>query len=183
MTFPTPAIPSPSPYPPVTSLGAGTCASIGLTAAQCVVTGGNTITFTNTTLTPLSLPSFNLSGHEHIILTAPPVMGGAISNTYNINSVSLSGGSSIGVSTTSPNSTVTVSLAGKNPDGSEIPQVLDFAGGTYTNVTGCATCSNFDAALMQFAYGGTGELRMVGNSQACGDVLRAQCPGHLFRHG
>jgi hypothetical protein len=39
-------------------------------------------------------------------------------------------------------------------------------GGTYAAVQGCATCSNFDASMLQFIYGGTGAVKMTGNSGA-----------------
>lgn len=163
IAFATPPIPSPSPLAPVSSIGAGTCATLGLTAANCTVSG-STIYFTNTTSTPLTLPSFNLSGGGNIVLVAPTTS--TISNQYNFSSITLAGGSSVGVQTDVPSHVVTVNINGLDNGGNPIGTPISFAGGTYTAVTGCATCSNYDARILTFVYGGTGTISMVGNSQA-----------------
>src|SRR5204863_9928551 len=105
----------------------------------------------------------NLDAHISLVLTAPP--NPAISNTYNINSISLAGQSEISVSTTTPSSTVDVSISGKNPDSSPIAVPIDFVGGTFAapDLAACQTCSVYDANILEFMYGVTGEIRMTGN--------------------
>ena len=70
------------------------------------------------------------------------------------------------VSATSPTQAVLVNVVGKNPDNTDIATPINFVGGTYAAVVGCATCSAFDASMMQFVYGGSGEIIMTGNSGA-----------------
>jgi hypothetical protein len=43
---------------------------------------------------------------------------------------------------------------------------IDFVGGTFGAPSGCTTCSNFDASMLQFIYAGTGEIDLTGNSGA-----------------
>ena len=165
VNYPTPPIPPPSPPPAVsfTSLGtaAATCTALGLTAGtNCNVSGSNII-INNTSGTPLSLPSISLGAHINLVLTATSAPA-----QYNLNSISLSGGSEIKVSATAPTQAVLVNIVGKNPDNTDIAMPVDMVGGTFAAVEGCATCSAFDASMLQFVYGGTGEIRMTGNSGA-----------------
>jgi hypothetical protein len=44
-------------------------------------------------------------------------------------------------------------------------------------VTGCATCSIYDASMLQMAYGGTGELKVGGNNDS---VMTVYAPNALF---
>lgn len=170
ITFPTPAIPAPSPLPAVSLSAAGTsaatCPLLGLVAGVNCSVSGSTITIANTTATPLTLPSLNLDSHVSLVLTAPP--NPAISNTYNINSISLAGQAEVSVKTTTPAATVVVSVSGKNPDSSPIAVPIDFVGGTFAapDLSACPTCSVYDAKILEFMYGGTGEIRMTGNSGA-----------------
>ena len=165
VTYPAPPLPPPSLLPAVSLSSAGTtattCAALGLTpVTNCNVSGNNiTIQGTNVDGTPLSLPSISLQSHVNLILVASP--GPA---QYNLNSISLSGGSEIQVSATSPTQAVLVNIAGKNPDNSDIAVPVDLTGGSYAAVAGCATCSAFDASMLQFVYGGSGEIKMAGNS-------------------
>ncbi|MBZ5560508.1 MAG: pilus assembly PilX N-terminal domain-containing protein [Acidobacteriia bacterium] len=183
VAYPTPTIPAPSPLVAVASLDATTCANLNLTVganaiavkagtAQCYVdTTTNTITINGTNAgngTTLSLPTFNLAGGANIVLVAAPPTA-TIHNVYDINSISLNGGSSIGMSTTSATEGIIVNIAGENPDGSVITTPVDFTGGMTSTVdqsaTGCPTCSKYDASLLQLVYGGTGELKLGGNAQ------------------
>ncbi|MBI3490878.1 MAG: hypothetical protein HY047_03670 [Acidobacteria bacterium] len=161
VTYAAPTIPSPSLLPAVSiaSVDGTTCGLLGLTAANCSVSG-STITINGNGAT-LSLPSVSLASHVNLVLTASTP-----SAQYNFNSISLTGGSSIGVSATSTGQSVVVDVVGKNPDGTDIATPIDFTGGTYTSVTGCATCSSYDASMLQIVYGGSGSINMTGNSSA-----------------
>jgi hypothetical protein len=195
ISYPTPTIPPPSPIAAVTALAGvtvvagvtnnGTCGVLGLTIsalgaddvkqghAQCYVdTGTNTITINATNAgngTTLSLPTFDLSAHANLVLVAAPPAA-VNHNVYNVNSVLLNGGSSIGVSTTSATEGVIVNIAGKDAAGTVIATPVDFSGGMTATVdqnplTGCPACSQYDASLLQFVYGGTGQLILGGNAQ------------------
>jgi Tfp pilus assembly protein PilX len=163
VAYPSPTLPGPSALPSVaiSSPGAGTCALLGLTALNCSV-AGSTITITGTNLT---LPSVSLSAHTNIVITASSPAA-----QINFNSLSLSGGSTIGVAATSPTQGALIGIVGKNPDGTAIATPVDFTGGTYAAVTGCATCSAYDASMLQIVYGGTGQVNMTGNSGAAATV-------------
>ncbi len=163
VAYPTPQIPSPSPLPAAgISTVTGACALLGLTPTNCTENSASgTITIDGKGST-LSLPSLAVSAQIKIVLVAnqPPAR-------YNFNSISLAGGSSIGASATGPTQDVLVNIVGKNPDGTAIATPVDFTGGTYVSVTGCpTTCSNYDASMLQFIYGGTGEVKLTGNTQA-----------------
>jgi hypothetical protein len=174
VTYPPPVVPSPSPLADVGLSSGGdqatTCGALGLTpgaiadvsagTAQCNVTG-DTITINGNGST-LSLPTLSLSAGVDLVMVA----SGPVAAQYNFNSISLAGGSTIGASATSPTESVLVNVVGKNPDSSDIAVPIDFTGGTYAAVTGCGTCSDYDASILQFVYGGSGEIRMTGNSGA-----------------
>lgn len=166
VTYPTPARPAPSALPGVVinSADATTCALLGafLPPASCTVIGNDIIIDSGVADAEVSLPTVAMSGSVNIRLVAydPPTQ-------YNFNSLSLAAGAAIGIQATSPDQGVFVHIVGQAPDGSEIlPIPLDFTGGSYTTVTGCATCSNYDATMLQFVYSGTGEIKMEGNSSA-----------------
>ena len=95
----------------------------------------------------------------------------------NFNSISLTGGASVGITATSPNQGALLGIIGKNPDGTDIATPVDFRGGTYAGVTGCATCSQYDASMLQLLYAGTGDVEMTGNSAA---ALTVYAPNALF---
>ena len=165
ITYPTPTLPSPSLIPTVniSAVGVGTCTSLGLLATQCSVnTGTNTVTLTGA---GLSLPSVSLSSHVNLVITASSPAA-----QYNFNSISLSGGSTVSVAATSPSQGAIIGIVGKNPDGTSIATPLDFTGGTYAAVSGCATCSAYDASMLQILYGGTGTIAMTGNSGAAATI-------------
>jgi Tfp pilus assembly protein PilX len=170
VTYPTPSLPGPSLLPDVSisNPGATTCTDLGLTAANCSYSG-STITITGNNLT---LPSVSLSSHTNIVITASSPAA-----QINFNSISLSGGSSIGIAATSSSQGAIVGIVGKNPNGTTIATPVDLTGGTYASVTGCASCSAYDASMLQFVYAGTGEMKMTGNSGAAATVY---APNALF---
>ncbi len=167
VTYPPPTVPAPSPLPAVSLSSAGTavttCALLGLTVGtQCNVDSTtNTITINGNGAT-LTLPSISLSASVNLVLVA----AGPISAQYNFNSIQLTGQSSIAVSATSPTQSVLVNLSGVDNTGTAIATPLDLSGGTFAAVTGCATCSAFDASMLQFVYGGSGTITLRGNSGA-----------------
>ena len=163
VAYPSPTLPGPSPLAAVSisSPGPTTCTSLGLTALNCSYSG-STITITGNNLT---LPSVSLSAHTNIVITASSPAA-----QINFNSISLSGGSTIGIAATSPSQGAIIGVVGKNPDGSAIATPLDFTGGTYASVTGCASCSAYDASMLQIVYGGTGQLSMTGNSASAATI-------------
>jgi len=134
---------------------------------QCNVTGGNVVI--NGNGAPLTLPSITMTSHFTLVLVA-----NSPSAAYNINSLSLQGQAEIAVQATSPSQSVLVNVSGKNPDGSDIATPIDFAGGTFASVQGCGTCSNYDASMLQFLYGGTGNIVLTGNSGAAATFYAPQ---------
>ena len=184
VSYPSPTVPGPSPLAAVSLSSGGTsattCALLGLTPGtsvevaagtkQCNVTG-STVTV-NGNGASLTLPSLSLSSSTNIVITASSPAG-----QVNFNSISLSGGSSIGLSATLPSQGAIIGIVGKNPDGTTIATPVDFTGGTYTSVTGCATCSKYDASMMQIVYAGTGQIKMTGNS---GSAATIYAPNALF---
>ncbi len=188
VTYPEPTLPGPSLLPDVSLSSGGTsattCALLGLTpgtsaevsagTAQCNVTG-STITINSNGLSLPTLPSISLSSSVNLVLTASSPAA-----QYNFNSISLTGGSTVGVSATSSDQGVLVGIVGQNLDGSNIPTPLQLEGTSQTGLTGCATCSAYDASLLQFLYGGTGEIKMTGNTAM---VATVYAPNALFTLG
>jgi Tfp pilus assembly protein PilX len=170
VTYPSPTLPGPSLLPAVSisSPGAATCTSLGLTALNCSYSG-NTITLTGTNLT---LPSLSLTSGVNLLITASSPAA-----QINFNSISLAGHSTIGIKATSPSQGAIIGVVGKNPDGSTIATPIDFTGGSYTSVSGCASCSAYDASMLQIVYGGTAEMKMTGNSGAAATIY---APNALF---
>jgi hypothetical protein len=166
IVYPTPTLPGPSLLPAVSisSPGPTTCGLLGLTALNCSYSG-STITLIATPGVPLSLPSISLSSHTDLVITASSPAA-----QINVNSISLSGGSSVAIKATLPSQGVILGVVGKNPDNSNIDTPIDFTGGTYTSpdtsALGCPTCSKYDASMLQMVYGGTGEIKLTGNSGA-----------------
>jgi hypothetical protein len=134
-----------------------------LTSSNCTVSGSNIVIDGHGTT--LSLPAVTMSSHVNILLVAntPPAQ-------YNFNSITLNGGSTISISATSSTQAVLVDIVGQNPDGTSIDTPLDLRGGTFAAVTGCASCSNYDASMLQFIYGGSGTIQLTGNSGAAATV-------------
>ena len=167
--YPSPQLPAPSPLAKVTGAGV-TCAGLGLTALNCTVSG-STITLDGHGLT-LSLPEIDLQSHTNLVLTAsnPP-------SQYNVNSIQLEGGSTISIKATSPTEGVNLGIVGRTSAGVAIATPVDFTGGSQTAITGCATCSNYDASMLQMIYAGTGELKVGGNNNS---VMTVYAPNALF---
>jgi hypothetical protein len=160
VAYPTPQIPTQSSIATqAISTTTGACGALGLTASNCTVSGSNIVIDGHGST--LTLPGVQLSAHVNIVLVAnqPPAQ-------YNFNSVTLLGGSTIGIQAASPSQAVLVDVVGKNPDGSAIATPVDLSGGSYASVTGCASCSNYDASMFQFIYGGTGAFNFSGNNGA-----------------
>jgi hypothetical protein len=164
VSYPTPPAPAPSPIAAQSlSTTTGACGALGLTAANCTISGSNIVIDGHGTT--LTLPGVQMQAHVNIVLVAgqPPAQ-------YNFNSISLAGGSTIGVQATSPSQSALVEISGQNPDGSAIATPVDLTGGSYASVTGCSSCSNFDASMLQFIYDGTGEFKFSGNNGSAATV-------------
>lgn len=179
IAYPTPQLPNPLPLTSTISINSsnvgpqnpdGTwpaCLTLGFSSG-CSVTssgGGNpdyTIHVSSTG--PISLPNISLASHVTLEFAAT-----SPAQAVNLNSLDLTGGGFIAVKASAPNQAVIVNLAGKNPDGSNMATVMDFGGATgggYANDSTCAGCSQFDASMLQFVYGGSGAINMKGNSAA-----------------
>jgi hypothetical protein len=177
VAYPPPAMPSPSPVAAAAISSAGTsattCPLLGLTAGlNCNVVGDDIIVQGSN----LSLPSVSISGHVNLVLVAnsPPP-------EYFFNSIALAGGATIKARATSNTQAVLVSIVGKNPDNTDIPTPIDFVGGTYAGVDGCATCSAYDASMLQFVYGGNGTINLTGNNDAAATIYAPNA--HLAMQG
>jgi hypothetical protein len=177
MALPTPKTPATTPYGPVT-LGAGTvanaCTLLHAPAGTCAVSG-NTVTLSSPP--GFTFPPLTLSNSVNLVLTATAGLAGTpTSAEYDFSSITLTGQSSLAVSTDAPTHGVAAYLTGKNFDNTDIATVMDFQGGaaasdaTFGAVQGCQSCSPYDASLLGFYYGGTGAISMVGNSSAAATV-------------
>ena len=156
------------------NFGKGTCGPNYANPANPV------LTLTNTSGAPLSLPQITLNAQVSLVLTAQ-VPGAGVNNEYDFNAVKLDGGASIGVSTPSQDAQVVVRIAGKDSAGHNIDPAIDFVGGTFTAPVGtCVTCSKYDAALLQFVYGGTNSILMKGNSSASATFYAPNSPATLI---
>src|SRR5262249_19530592 len=174
IVYPTPTLPGPSTMADadISAVGPGTCALLVPAAqlAQCSVNAGtNTVTLTGGNLT---LPRVSLSSHVNLVLTATNP-----SAHYNLNSLKLTGGSTIGVAATLPSEGVILGIIGKDSTGTAIDNPVDLTGGSQVAVTGCATCSTYDASLLQMVYAGTGELKVGGNNAS---IMTVYAPNALF---
>jgi Tfp pilus assembly protein PilX len=173
VTYPAPTVPTPSLTAAVSLTAGGTtlttCAALGLTPVVNCNVSGNTITIQGTNIdgTPLKLPSLTLDNHVTLVLTA--TSGPA---EFNFNSITLEGGAEIKVAATATDQAVLVNIAGKNPDNSNIATPVDLVGGTFAaaDVSGCASCSVYDASMLQFVYGGAGEVKMAGHTGAAATI-------------
>ena len=177
MQLPSPPIPNPiSGIGPVTINGpnGSTCGALGLTAANCSVTG-NVITLYGSGATPCPpLPYIQLQGQAQLVLTAS---ANTAANSYTFNGLTLASTNNL-VQIESPSSSygVKINLSGLNPDGTPMSTpVLDFSGGSsvggftttpHNPADTCAGCSQFDSSLVQFLYGGNGTANIGGNPSA-----------------
>jgi Tfp pilus assembly protein PilX len=174
IAYPTPQPPSPMPGTSTISITASNaatgCSLLGLVTGCTVipiVSGGSTNYTISVTGggTPITLPNISLASHVTLEFAANAGPAQAV----NMNSLDLTGGGTIAVKATAPNQAVIVNLAGKNADGTDMATVMDFggaSGGQYSNNSTCAGCSQFDASMLQFVYGGSGAISMRGNSAA-----------------
>jgi hypothetical protein len=160
------------------TLGAGTvanaCTLLHAPAGTCAVSG-NTVTLSSPP--GFTFPPLTLSNSVNLVLTATAGLAGTpTSAEYDFSSITLTGQSSLAVSTDAPTHGVAAYLTGKNFDNTDIATVMDFQGGaaasdaTFGAVQGCQSCSPYDASLLGFYYGGTGAISMVGNSSAAATV-------------
>jgi hypothetical protein len=181
MAYPTPQLPSPLPGTSSISInssnvalnpltGVSACSLLGFTLGSgCSITwsgspGNPDYTVHVSSGTPISLPNISLSSHVTLEFAAS-----SPAQAVNINSLDLTGGGTIAVNATAANQAVIVNLVGKNADGSNMATVMDFGGGSgaaYSNNSTCTGCSQFDASMLQFVYGGSGAINMRGNSSA-----------------
>jgi hypothetical protein len=170
IVYPQPQSLPPSVLPAANlSTNVGACALLGLTATYCSVSGTHDVVIDAGALPSLSLPSVSLNGQTNIVLVAHS----SPAAQYNFNSINVASQSTISVKATSSTQTVLVNVVGKDNAGVDIATPLDMLGGSFAAVnscTGCsalcAACSVFDASMLQFVYGGTGEIKMKGNSGA-----------------
>src|SRR5262249_50928412 len=119
VVYPTPSLPGPSTMPDVSisSVGITTCTSLVPAAqlAHCSVnTAPNTITLTDTG-GGLTLPAVTLNAKVNLVLTARSPAA-----HFNLNSIKLAGGSTIGVAATNPSQGVVLGIIGKDPTGAAI---------------------------------------------------------------
>ena len=126
----------------------------------CTVTG-STMTIDPSGGTEVALPTVSIAGAAKIELVAS-----APAATYTFNSLSLSANAEIGVNSDTADKMVVVQIVGQDESGTDIATPLDFTGGSYVAVTGCATCSTYDSTMLQFVYSGEGEIKFAGNSAA-----------------
>jgi hypothetical protein len=166
VTYPTPELPDPMPDPNVSvAISSGNVATTCLLLAayvdplNCSVSGagvGAIVTISGGATLP------NISVTNQIVFE---LVAGSPAVEYNFNSISLDGTASLRAQATANTENVVVNVAGKNPDDSDMAVPIDFTGGTYASPD-CATCSNYDASILQIVYAGTGEVKMTGNNDA-----------------
>jgi hypothetical protein len=170
--MPTPPIPASSGIAGpigISSPTAATCTALGLTAANCSVNvATDTITLTNTSGTPLTIPYVQLSGNAKIVLTASA--DPTVTNAYNFDAISVgSANNSIKIDTPSKDFDVKVNISGLGPTGAITDPVLSISGGAKVggyNTCTANNCSQYDSSLTQFIYGGTGNVYLEGNPDA-----------------
>jgi hypothetical protein len=143
-----PLPPAPNPAPPTTTQNiSGSCGSI----SGCINNGSK-----NVSLAPGQYGNLSISGG-----TTVNVSGGS----YNINSLTLSGNSTLVVS--SNGSPVVVNLAGKSLSGGNA--ALDVSGGSMSNPSGLA--SN-----LQFYYAGSQPMKLSGGTGSYAIVYAPNAP-------
>jgi Tfp pilus assembly protein PilX len=161
VSYPTPTIPAPSAVALADiSNTTGGCALLGLTVSNCTEdTASKTLIIDGHGAT-LSLPEVSLRGQVNITLVA-----GTPAAQYNFNSLTIASQSQINAQATSSAQGVNVEIVGKTNAGVDIASPLDMTGGSFAAPV-CPACSTYDASLIQFIYGGTGNISMKGNSGA-----------------
>ncbi len=161
ITYAPPSLPTGMLPPPTTTLQitkSSTCADIGLTVATgCTGSAGSLI------LAPGSYGNLSLSGGAQVTLSTTTATGG----NYAINSISLSGNSSLLVNSTNTVPAV-IYIAGA---GQTTP--LSLTGGAVTNVNSGGVPVPIN---LQFLYGGTNGLSLSGGSQTEATVYAPNAP-------
>ena len=149
------------------------CTTFGLSAPVCQVVG-TTLKLDATTATgsEIRLPELTVNG----AFTLQIVSGSP--NKYDLNSLRLLGGAEIQVASTTAASAAVVNIVGKDRDGGDLARPLDLAGGSQAAPV-CTGCSNYDASLLKFVYGGQGEIDLLGNSAMVGTVYAPNAYVHL----
>jgi len=181
--FPTPTQPTFSPLPAVTisTPTAATCVQLGyvLGDVHCTVSG-NTVTLTQPPMVggvAQTLPTVTVQGGSGaLVLTGlgPPAQ------RFDFNSIVEGGQGLVGASVSAPSQGVLVNIVGKDNTGADIAVPLDLQGGSgISPLVGCATCSEFDASILQFVYAGTGEIKITGSSSAAASYYAPNAQGDL----
>ncbi len=156
---------------------ASACATFGLSAPVCQVSGSVlTLDASTATGSEIRLPELTINGTFTLKIVA------GTPNKYDLNALNLLGGADIQVSTNTAASAAVVNIVGKDKDGGDLANPLNLAGGSQLTpeCTGAATgCSNYDASLLKFVYGGEGELDLLGNSEMIGTVYAPSSYVHL----
>jgi Tfp pilus assembly protein PilX len=140
------------------------CSSLGLTSGTNCSVSGSTIT---------------IDGHGNILTMPSVVVASGITldlkgsnppNIIELNSLSGSGTVQIDANQTSPtqNQSVVMKVAGKNPDGTDMPIAFDLTAMAWKQNT---LSSNYDASTFQIDYGGSQIIQMQGgNSQSAATI-------------
>jgi Tfp pilus assembly protein PilX len=184
--FPTPATGTFSPLPAYSLNNAGdvaaACVGLGYSVGDvnCVPTG-TTLTLLappccNAGGTAKSMPSLNLASGTQLVLkgVGPPAQ------RFDFNSLTEAGHGAVGAQVATPAQGVIVNIVGKDNTGADIATPLDLQGGSGLLPTaGCATCSTFDASIMQFVYAGTGLIKITGSSSAGASFYAPNAAGDL----
>ncbi|HYM22736.1 MAG TPA: hypothetical protein VEU08_06000 [Vicinamibacterales bacterium] len=174
VAFPTPTIPSFSTLAGITITNGGTtassCGGLGYTGplyTGCSVSG-KIVTLTAPPLdgsgNPITMPSVSLSSQTELQL----VGNATYPNGYAFNSITETGQATVGVKVNTPPVGTLINIVGQDNSGNAIATPLDLTGGSTAtpDLSGCGSCSQFDASLMQFVYGGTGQIKIQGNVSA-----------------
>ena len=185
--FPTPTTPPASSLPAVDLKNAAdflaACGNLGYTVGDlnCIPDGVNkTVTLKappccDASGSPKSMPSVTIESSGKLIL----VGNGPPAQRFDFNSIIEGGSGSVGAQVTSPTQGVLINIVGSDSSGTIDPP-LDLQGGAGVAPTaGCATCSAFDATILQFVYSGTGTIKMAGSSTSAASYYAPNAHGDL----
>lgn len=153
LTFPTP--PAPDPLPPTTNDSIQPNSGCPAGVSYCTPNPGAGVTITPPTAsTVVTLGNVNVNGGAIVHLSA---------GVYVVNSLTLNGGSTIVIDS----GPVVFQVAGV---GQTTP--LDLSGGAVTN-------PSYIPSNLQFIYGGTGTVKLTGNSATAATVLAPNAAAEL----
>ena len=162
ITMPAPA--APSPMPPTSNLtinSSANCASLGLSSpATCTGSSGDLTIHPNGST--VLLGDVTISGGANLTLA------GGTPSTFNINSLSITGNSHIGITSGS----VVINVAGKNSSGGWMSNPFDTSGTSFSN-------SSMDPSQLQILYAGTEQIRITGGSDQAMVVYAPNAPVQL----